>query len=104
MLRKGRRAFGWRTLLALPVLLLGLGLIIYASHGEPHALYTYWDIGVNPTIQGFDPHETLDDVEGLTVHVGGPAMVTAMENTRGFHCGLLYWNPDTNTFKTYGIG
>jgi uncharacterized repeat protein (TIGR01451 family) len=104
MLRKGHRAFGARTLLLLPILILGLGLIVYATHGEPHATYTYWDIGTNPTIGGFDPHETLDDVEGLTVHVGAPAMVTSMENTRFGHCGLLYWNPDTNDFKTYGIG
>jgi uncharacterized repeat protein (TIGR01451 family) len=104
MLRKGRQAFGGRTLLLLPVLLLGLGLILYAGHGEPHATYTYWDIGADPNIAGFDPHETLDDVEGLTVHVGAPSMVTAMENTRFGLCGLLFWNPDTNNFKTYGIG
>ncbi len=64
---------------------------------------TTWNVGADPTIVGLNPHETVDDVSGLSTHVGAPAMVTGMENTRGGFCGLLYWNPNTNTFKTYGV-
>ena len=62
-----------------------------------------WNIGANPIINGDDPHETTEDVDGLTSHVGAPAMFTSMENGEGGNCGMLFWNPTTNVFKHYGI-
>ncbi|WP_447974294.1 hypothetical protein [Nitrospira sp. Kam-Ns4a] len=71
--------------------------------GEPHSgTFKTWAVGASP-LNGFDPHETIDDVAGLTVHVGAPAMVTSMENTCGGFCGLLFWNPVANAFKTYCV-
>jgi len=74
-----------------------------ATHGEPHASLKSWDIGNDPMIRGFDPHETFDDIAGLTGHVGSPTIVTIMENTEGGFCGILYWNPDTNQFASFAI-
>lgn len=95
--------------LALAVLVWGapLGGVLpdaLATHGDFHATYTTWDIGTDPVIEGFDPHETTDDASGLTGHVGAPTIVVGMENTQGGFCGLLFWNPDTNDFKSYGFG
>jgi streptogramin lyase len=51
--------------------------------------------------------ETVDDPQGLTGQVGGPAMVTANENVccnagSPFN-GRIYWNPATNLFKYYPV-
>lgn len=71
------------------------------SHGQMRV----WDIGADPNIAGLDPLETVDDVDGLTNHVGAPAMVTAMEMLGAQSMdGLLFWNPDTNAFKSYPVG
>lgn len=75
----------------------------YGFDGGPHSgTFKTWAVGV-PPLNGFDPHETTDDVTGLTAHVGAPAMVTSMENTCGGFCGLMFWNPVTNAFKTYCV-
>jgi len=87
--------------LAIPALVLNR--VAYAAHGGPHATITTWAVGANPTIGGFNPHETIDDVDGVTSHVGSPAMVTSMENTQFGFCGLLFWNPTTNSFKSYAV-
>ncbi len=47
-----------------------------------------------------EPHQTTEDVAGLTNHVGAPAMVTAYEAC----CGILFWNPTTNAFASYCVG
>src|SRR2546425_10433188 len=84
---------------------LGIGaflvLIGHASHGGPHTgTFRVWSL--NETM-GFDPHETVDDIGGLTGQVGSPTNVTAMENLFGVPpCGLLFWNRDTNDF--IGVG
>jgi hypothetical protein len=63
-----------------------------------------WNVGADPTIVGLDPLQTVDDVNGLTNHVGAPAMVTAMEGLGAQSLdGLLFWNPDTNAFKGYPV-
>ncbi len=75
----------------------------FGFDGGPHSdTVTTWAVGTSP-LSGFDPHETTDDVAGLTAQVGAPAMVTSMENTCGGFCGLLFWNPTTNAFKTYCV-
>jgi hypothetical protein len=74
-----------------------------ASHGDPHATIRTWAVGADPDICGLDPHETTDDVTALTNHVGAPTMVSFMENTNCGFCGILYWNPVTNLFKSYGV-
>lgn len=90
-------------LLALWSVAGGFGPAAYASDGGPHAgTFTTWNTGASP-ISGFDPHETIADVENLTNHVGAPAMVTSAENTCGGFCGLIFWNPDTNSFKTFCV-
>jgi hypothetical protein len=84
------------------IFLLADTRLTLAGHGDPHASITTWPVG-NAPIFGFDPHETVDDVSGTTAHVGAPAMVTFMENTVGGSCGLLFWNPSTDFFKTYPV-
>jgi hemolysin type calcium-binding protein len=75
-----------------------------ATHGEAHATIKQWEIGSDPVIGGFDPHETIDDMTGLTDQVGNPTIVTIMENGQFGFCGMLFWNPDTNVFKVFGVG
>lgn len=83
--------------------LSGGGKLAYAFDGGPHAgTFRTWATGASP-IGGFDPHETMDDVTGLTNHVGAPANYTSAENTAGGCCGPIYWNQVTNAFKTYCV-
>lgn len=76
----------------------------HAGHGDAHATIKYWDLGA---LSWWDPHETVEDIQGVTGHVATPSapltLVTSMENTGGGWCGPLYWNPVTNTFKTYQV-
>jgi hypothetical protein len=65
--------------------------------------YTLWDTGSDGDIRGFNPQSIQDDVAGVTNQVGAPAMVAAMENTLVMFNGLMYWNPKTNFFKTFGV-
>jgi hypothetical protein len=106
-----RLTFGFLIwLLAVIGIFLGGAHVAYATHTDPvtgdelpHATYRYWDLVTGPggsVLQGFDPHETLDDVKGATGHVGAPTIVTAMENACGGSCSIMYWNPQTNKFKT----
>ncbi len=90
-------------LLLLWVASVGETPVAYATHGVDHATIRTWALTAGAAINGFDPHETIDDVTGLTNHVGAPAMVTSMENVCGGSCGILYWNPVTNNFKAYCI-
>lgn len=94
-------------LLAAAVVLAG-ATAAYATHTDPsgnplpHATLKVWN--TQPDL-GFDPNESVDDVSGLTTHVGSPAVVTVIENTThsGGPCGVIFWNPDTNDFKWYGV-
>jgi hypothetical protein len=62
-----------------------------------------WPTG-SSAISGFDPHETVSDATNSSAQLAsGPTMVVSMENTCGGFCGLLYWNPATNDFKTYCV-
>lgn len=62
--------------------------------------YRVWSL--NETM-GRDPHETIDDVTGLTGQVGAPTMVTAMENQFFVPpCAIIFWNRDTNDFLAVG--
>lgn len=105
-----RRPIGWLWVVLGGSLLLALpgGARAQASEGAQEATLRVWPIGADPAIRALDPHETVPDVAGITGHVGAPAMVTAMQNTQasgpgaGF-CGLLFWNPETNAFKSYGV-
>src|SRR5712691_7951487 len=95
-----RKVFGTTLLAFVLALVVSVPL---ASGADPTATFTYWNIGADPIIQGFDPHQTVDDATGLTNHVGAPTMFTSMENGGGGFCGVLFWNPDTNAFKEYKI-
>lgn len=88
----------------LAMAMLGAMCVAVQPANAQTADFTTWAIG-SSAISGFDPHETKDDVTGLNGHadIGKPAMVTAMENTCGGFCGMLFWNPDTNAFRTYCV-
>ncbi len=73
---------------------------------SPTADVKLWDIQ-GPI--GFNPDFSVADVKGLTSHVATAAspltIVSTIENSSnpGGPCGLIFWNPATNTFKDYGI-
>jgi hypothetical protein len=101
-----RKLRAWPAMLIL-ALAMAISLVAaradvsYASHGDDHAMITYWDLAFSP-FNGFDPHEQLADVAGQTNHLADstPTMVTAMENGCGGFCAIMFWNPDTNDFET----
>lgn len=104
------RARTSRTISCIGILAVLMGLVAgpaQAGHSDAHALIKYWNVGGDPTIRAFDPHETIEDLQGVTGHVATPSapltLVTSMENTVGGSCGPLYWNPVTNDFKTYAV-
>lgn len=64
----------------------------------PQGTFREWPLDA---VGAYDPMETVDDAQGLTAQVSGPALVTAVGGAGDN--GLLYWNPATNQFKRYGI-
>ena len=82
--------------------------VAYSQNATPSGTFKIWPVRSNSALQNpFYPLETVDDPQGLTAQVGGPAMVTANGNV----CcnagspsnGLIYWNPVTNLFKFYPV-
>ena len=105
---RARRAFVVVFKIVLIFLLFvvsGGGQVIHAQ--MPTAKIKVWNI--TPTI-GFNPDESVEDIAGITRHVAtlaNPQTIAAtIENTTHPEgpCGLIFWNPATNTFKWYGIG
>jgi hypothetical protein len=98
-----------------------------AHHNGPHATITLWPL-VDPTacgpdfpvcppsdpapgLVGFSPNETDEDPYGLTEQVVKDSKkLTMVTNINGLLTaenlrtnGIIYWNPATNVFKSYGV-
>ena len=93
-------------------LAFGTAQHVQAAHGLPHASVSVWNVTDTLGTQekpGFNPGESVEDINGITVHAaaaGSPLTVVAtIENTTHPEgpCGLIYWNPATNFFKWYGV-
>jgi hypothetical protein len=71
------------------------------------ATYTTWDTGLS-TISGLSPQSIQDDPAGISNQLSpaAPTMITSMQSTcpgNDNGSGLLYWNPNSNAFKTYCV-
>jgi len=96
--------FRTTVLITLWIVASGTGKIIQAQ--APTANIKVWNI---TTTIGHNPDESVEDIAGITGHVATLAnpqtIATTIENTTHPEgpCGLIFWNPATNSFKWYGI-
>jgi len=84
------------------VMLLLVTSWTYASVALP-ATVKVWDTAVP---LGLTPGVSLEDPTGLTGHgTTLPTIVTAYARSTypGAPSGVVYWNPDSNTFVLYGV-
>ena len=84
------------------VMLLLVTSWTYASVALP-ATVKVWDTAVP---LGLTPGMSLEDPTGLTGHgTTLPTIVTAYARSTypGAPSGVVYWNPDSNTFVLYGV-
>src|SRR6266851_8990469 len=96
-----------RLVLCCAALLAVLGLVVGAPRADgATATVSVWNI-TGPI--GHNPDASREDVTGITGHVATAtnpqSVAVAIDNSNNPQgpCGLIIWNPATNTFKDYGI-
>jgi streptogramin lyase len=85
---------------------LSMGVMFAAPGDFPTATVKVWNTApaIGGTV-GRTPGASIDDATNLTRHgTGTPTIATVYADLNHPHgtSGLTYWNPDTNSFKSYG--